>query len=144
MSFFSEILFIVVLIYLSVMDIRKRVVSMKVLYFLVLIAVINSIFIKKMDMTSISQGAFSGLFIILCSRITRKIGMGDGLVILATGILVGLYDNLLLLLISFLGACISFLVLYVFHKNIHIELPFIPYLTISYCIINLSWLWRVI
>ena len=67
-------------------------------------------------------------------KITREaFGYGDGIVILILGICLGLWDLLIVLMISFLGASLIAILLLVWNKGAKKQsMPFIPFLCIGY------------
>lgn len=75
-----------------------------------------------------------GLFLLLIGKISReKVGYGDGLVILTTGIWIGFTDCLLTLTTGLFMAFIFSAVLLALKKfKRDTELPFIPFLLFSY------------
>ena len=94
---------------------------------------------KSLKGTSISpilivSGADVGFVFLGISKITREaFGYGDGIVILIQGICLGLWDLIIVLMISFLWASLIAILLLVGNKGAKIQsMPFIPFLCIGY------------
>ena len=106
----SQGVWIVYLTCLSVIDIRTRKIPIWLL------------------------GAGVGIAFLGISKITREaFGYGDGIVILILGICLGLWDLLIVLMVSFLGASLIAILLLVWSKGAKKQsMPFIPFLCIGY------------
>lgn len=79
-----------------------------------------------------------GMIMLLVSWITKQsVGYGDGVVLLILGIYVGWQSILAIYMLSVLIAGISGIILMLFfHKNKNYEIPFVPYLAISFGIVR--------
>ena len=79
-------------------------------------------------------GVGIGLFLLIVSRMSRgSIGAGDGLVYLVTGLALGFFRNLELLVISLLFASLAGLGLMVFRKvGRKYAMPFVPFTAVAY------------
>ena len=59
-------------------------------------------FFQNQSIYEMLTGVLAGSFILILSRLTKgRIGMGDGIIFMLTGLYLGLIDNLLLMCISF-------------------------------------------
>lgn len=77
--------------------------------------------------------ALGGALILLSFLSRRSIGMGDGMMFVATGIFLGLSDNLWLLLLSLGMSAIASLVLLILLKYKGKDrIPFIPFMLTGY------------
>ena len=83
---------------------------------------------------SVIAGALSGAVMIIASIITRgAVGIGDGVIVLITGMFLGIRQNMELLIVALLLCAVTSLVfITVFRKNRRYEIPFIPFLTLGY------------
>lgn len=85
-------------------------------------------------------GILVGLFLLFISFITRQqIGLGDGILFVITGIGLGFFDNIILLMSSLFLTSIVALSLFVAKKIKRKEtLPFIPFVWVSFICILLK------
>ncbi len=89
------------------------------------------------------SGAFAGVLLMGVSVVSRgSIGMGDGIVFLLCGVVLGVYEALVLL---FLALCLSATagvgLLIVKKVGGNASLPFVPFVCIGY---GVMWLWKII
>ena len=134
----SQGVWIVYLTCLSLIDIRTRKIPIWLLSAGGVMAIVMQIW-KSLKGASISpilivSGATVGIVFLGISKITREaFGYGDGIVILILGICLGLWDLLIVLMISFLGASLIAILLLVWNKGAKKQsMPFIPFLCIGY------------
>lgn len=82
-------------------------------------------------------GAGLGILCLLFGKITEEsLGYGDGYLLLAIGLLIGLKKNIALLIIAlFLSAIFSMVLLILKKGNRKTTIPFVPFLLLSWCII---------
>lgn len=82
-------------------------------------------------------GVAVGIFLYFVGRITRgAIGEGDALVYLVTGVTLGFFGNLELLLVSLFFSAIVSIFLLVFHKVKKTDrIPFVPFTAIAYGVV---------
>lgn len=115
-------------------DIRKRTITVR--YMILFGAVGLGLHIYRQEMTAISLllGVAVGIGMILLSLVTREsIGMGDGFVLMTTGIFLGGAANVELLFYGLLYAAVFSLGIVVFQKKKKKrEIPFIPFLFLGY------------
>jgi len=90
------------------------------------------------DGVLVAAGAGVGLVFILISKVTReKLGVGDSLIILALGILLGFWEVMILILIAFLAsACFGIVMMCWKKKNRHSSFPFVPFIALSYALVT--------
>lgn len=80
-------------------------------------------------------GLMPGLIFLLFAWLTKKVGYGDGWLLLILGFVLGYYQCVTILMISLLLASITAIILLVFyHVKRNTKLPFIPFLTAAICI----------
>ena len=135
-NIFLNIIFMVFLCICTVFDIRKKEIPI----YLILIGIISSfgvniwqIFEGTISVTGLGISFLPGLFFIIISFFTKeKIGYGDGLILIVSGLVLGFYRCFLGLCISLICSSVFALFLLVFHKaKKDSELAFIPFLTIG-------------
>lgn len=86
-----------------------------------------------MNITAPLLGCVPGLFFLGLGKITKAVGLGDGMILLILGILVGYGQMIILLTISLLlQAVVSVLLLGLKKVNLKTGIPFIPFLTGGY------------
>lgn len=130
------------LVVLSVFDGRERKVPMSLLgggTLLTIVLVMRDCFSNSNDWHRIVLAAVLGLtpgvFMLLSAYVTHRVGYGDGLALLAVGMLEGYKKCWGLLCISLMIMsfwCIGLLMLRKGTRNT--ELPYLPFLTVAYLI----------
>lgn len=123
----------ILLFCLSIQDYKYSSISLVSIIPGIVLAVLINLYMDNYSFSFMILGAFSGLIIILCSRLTDSIGIGDGLVLFVTGIAVGLYSNLVIMMIAFLVASLCIFICFPW-KASRKSIPFIPFITIGYVI----------
>lgn len=118
----------------SFIDIRTKKVSFRVLFIYTILGILNLFLFDKQNLFVAIGGACIGILILGLSKITRGgVGMGDGFLLVVTGLFLGVWRNTELLLGSFFLAALFSVVLLIFKKaNRKKEIPFIPFLLISF------------
>ncbi|MCH5256908.1 MAG: prepilin peptidase [Lachnospiraceae bacterium] len=131
-----NIIFIIFLCTCTVFDIRKKEIPIH----LILIGLISSfgvimwqIFEGTVSVTGVGVSFLPGLFFLLISFFTKeKIGYGDGLILIISGLILGFYQCFLGLCISLICSSVFALLLLVLHKvKRDSKLAFVPFLTIG-------------
>lgn len=122
------------LIYCGMKDLKCRKISL----FIVAIAFISMLallpFYKNISCFDIIGGFLVGVTLIIISKISRgQIGIGDGLIFCVTGIGLGFWNNVCLLLYSlFLAAIFAGFIFIIKHTNKKQFIPFVPFVCIGY------------
>ena len=82
-------------------------------------------------------GCLVGIVLLLIARLSREaIGYGDALMIIATGVFLGIVDNVLLILCSITAAALCSLVLLIFKINKKQDaIPFVPFMLCGYIVL---------
>lgn len=111
-------------------DFKWKKVSLKIMLLYGILGILNTVFFPSQTIISIIGGVFLGVCIMGVSKITRGgIGLGDGLIVVVTGIYLGLWKNLELISGGFFLAFIcSMFLLIVKKENRKKEIPFVPFL----------------
>lgn len=132
----SDIIVIISLIISSIQDFKYKKISLWIISFSALLLLVLSIF-KKSGLITIIGGVIVGIIVISISIITRsKIGIGDGIVLIMTGIVLGFWRNLELFMYALsIAALISILLLILKKVKKKDSLPFVPFILISYLIV---------
>lgn len=112
---------------------RKEIECMKVLLFGV-IGVSLHLYLGQVSVYDMLLGAGMGIIVMLCSLLSGgMIGMGDGLVIMVTGIFLGARKNMQMLCCGLIIAAIISLFLMVCRKKKkHESIPLMPCLLLAY------------
>jgi leader peptidase (prepilin peptidase)/N-methyltransferase len=139
----NSIFLLILLAGYSVEDIRKK--RIRTQYLLVFAALGMFLFFYDTQLDSawdLFGGMLLGVGIILLSLLTRgSIGMGDGLILLVSGIYLGIEKNFLLFMLALFYAALCSLILLakgrIRRKNLSAisgkhEIPFIPFLLAAY------------
>lgn len=130
----SKMIIGLLLFFSTIKDIRSKSISLPLVIVscacLILIMPFNNVITIK----SAILGTLVGLFIILVSKLTKgQIGIGDGIILLATGLGLGIWDNIALLTFALFLSAICCVILLAFRLvNLKMTIPFIPFLFLSY------------
>lgn len=118
----------------SLEDVKYR--RLTVIYILMfgIVGVILHMFAPVCSIYSILWGMLLGIVLILISVVTRgSLGMGDGILLVVTGVYLGGYGNLQLFLYGLLlSALCSLGLLLLKRKKRKDEIAFVPFLLLSY------------
>lgn len=119
----------------SIEDIREKKITVMVTLLSGIIGILLHLFFQNQSIYEMLTGVLAGSFILMLSRLTKgRIGMGDGIIFMLTGLYLGLIDNLLLMCISFsLAGIWGLFLVFLKHNSRSERIPFIPFLFISYC-----------
>ncbi len=122
----------------SYTDIRKKVVYVKVIVPFLLIGILLCISPLGNGIHNALYGTVVGLAILILSFATNgAVGEGDGLVLMITGFYLGFLNNIRLLCMAlFLSAIVSVAAVILGKWGKKTELPFMPFLLISFLIIK--------
>ena len=118
-------------------DLRERQVSIIEIIIFGVIGIILNILCKNHSITSVMGGVMIGCLVMIFSYLSNeKIGKGDALLILVTGLYLGFRGTLTLLWISsILAAVIGTIIVKRYKAREDMELPFVPFLLIGYLLI---------
>lgn len=86
------------------------------------------------------QGAIVGIGVLFLAKVTREgIGYGDGIILLITGLYLGLRQNALLFLLAILLSSVFALVFWMVKRvDRKTEIPFVPFLAAAF-LIQVCW-----
>ena len=135
----KEALVLILLIILTITDIKKREISVFIISIFSIIAITLIFMDDNRNIFGILCGVLVGVVLLLFSYISREsIGYGDGLVFLVTGLYLGGYRNLELLLVAVFAAAIFGLSIVFITKDIKKSIPFIPFVLFSFVFSEIS------
>ncbi len=121
----------------SIEDLISKRVNISSLALFALAGVIIRLCILKDSYLSILAGTAIGVVLLIVSKLSKgQLGMGDGAVLIVTGIYLGFWSNTALLWLASLLSGVVCLVLWLFlHKDKTYTVPFVPFLLVAYMII---------
>lgn len=139
MIIIESILFIWLLV-LAVVDIRKGSFSGKYLFFaLVFFSVAIGIlcFLNLKDWKSVVSGGAAGSVFLIASIVTKgAVGIGDGYILMVCGMVLGLYQVVILIILALCLASAFGILLWVRKKaGRHTKIPFAPFICAGYGVI---------
>ena len=129
-------LVLAVLIVCAVSDYRKKEIKL-IFPMLLSIAAVAMFFLGgDIAFKSVAAGMAEGIAIIILSLITQgRIGMGDGILLASTGLMLGWKDNFIMFFFAcFLSACVSALILILKKGNRETKIPFIHFMVPGFLI----------
>ena len=129
-----EIILLLWLLAMSIIDIRKGSFSGKYLFFAL---VFFSVAINLKDWKSVVSGGAAGSVFLIASNVTQgAIGLGDGYILTICGIVMGLYQVMVLIIFA-LCLVSAFGILLWVHKKAgrHTKIPFAPFICAGYGVI---------
>lgn len=137
--FIYDILIVVIGILLfaaGIIDIKKRLINRRFLLLLLLVCLATAPLKKNFGIWDTLGGLSVGLCAIGVSMISRgQIGKGDGYVIAAVGIVLGLRRCLAVVSIALLMMCMVAMIILALKKgNRHTKLPFLPAVFVGYMV----------
>lgn len=125
----------------AVEDVKEKKVHRLLLVFMLMVGVIGGVYScveQSNNLWQLLGGLTLGICIIGFSLISRgQIGMADGVIITALGMICGARDCLVIVSIaSMIMALISIIILIIRKGNRLTQLPFVPALLIGFCIVG--------
>lgn len=124
----------------SLEDIRQKKITVTLTLISGIAGILMHLIFQNQTIFEMIAGAFPGLLIFAAGGLTRsKIGKGDGIVFMLTGLYLGLAENLRLMFFSFSLAGIWGLYLLLIKKcEKEKRIPFVPFLFLGYCLSMIS------
>ncbi|HEX3022131.1 MAG TPA: prepilin peptidase [Lachnospiraceae bacterium] len=137
MEVLLNIFTILFLMTLAVIDMKERKIPCVVLSISFLVALLSTVLVKHGITTEQLCGMTIGFLFILISLVTRgQLGIGDGITLVITGVVIGFWDNLLMVLYALFAAGITAIILIVFKRSNRKErIPFLPFLLLGYIVV---------
>lgn len=118
----------------SLEDLRDNKITVTITLFSGILGIILHLLSPDISIFEMIEGMFSGAWVILLGCLTGgKIGIGDGIIFILTGLYLGAEKNLALMCLSFsqAGICGIFLLLFGCCKRDG-RIPFVPFLFLGY------------
>lgn len=135
-----EILLLIWLAILAVVDIRKgafsgRSLVVSLIFFTIVMVAVCFLNIK--DWKIIMSGAAAGAVFLLASVVTQgAIGMGDGYILTVCGMVLGIYQVVVLIILALcLAAVVGILLCMLKKAGRHTKIPFVPFICAGYGVI---------
>lgn len=133
----STLICIVLLLIGAIDDLKTKTISIWIPVSGIIAGIVLFFFAENRE--DIIGGCVLGLFMLGTSFVVKDFGMGDGVMILMTGVLKGMNICLESLMISFFIASISGCIIYLLKKEREkLFLPFIPFLLIGVLCIEVA------
>lgn len=135
----------------SIMDISKRKISSAVVYGFGILGIIWHIAFQRLELRSIAGGMLIGIVLYVISVISHeKIGKGDAILFIVTGIYLGFWNNIWLLwsasvIVALYGLAFVFIHYRIKQEKIETEsvketkLPFVPFVMVSFLFCLWKW-----
>lgn len=126
----------ILLLVMSIQDIKACSVSNRYIAILAVVCVVGGSFGAGLSWMDLLGGCSIGLGLVGVSILTKEqIGVGDGLVIAALGLLLGTIRTLTILSIaSIIMACVSIFFIIIKKGTKKMKLPFLPAISIGYVV----------
>lgn len=124
----------IMLIICGMKDLKSRKISLYIVGIAFLCMICLLPFYKNISYLDLVGGFLIGILLITISMLSRgQIGIGDGLIFCVTGLGLGFWNNVCLLLYSLLLAAIfAGIILTLKYKNRKQVIPFIPFVCVGY------------
>ena len=133
------VLVFIVLVIEALKDFRKKEVNIPVLGILVVAAMVMIFLGKDISVSNAIIGLAEGLLLILVSVMTKgQIGMGDGILLAACGLMLGGKDNMVMFFFACLSsAIVSVLIMIIKKADKKTTIPFVPFMIPGFLIMVL-------
>lgn len=121
----------------TITDIRSKRVSILACILLTVVGIVGRILDGNMEPISLLTGVIPGLIMILISIISKgRLGLGDGIIVICMGLLMGVTLVIETLIIAlFLVLIVSVVLLARKKVAFNSSLPFVPFLFVAFCIL---------
>ena len=133
------VLVFIVLVIEAVKDFRKKEVNIPVLGILVAAAMVMFFLGKDISVSNAIIGLAEGLLLILVSIMTKgQIGIGDGILLAACGLMLGGKDNMVMFFFACLSSAIASVLIMIIKKaDKKTKIPFVPFMIPGFLIMVL-------
>ena len=124
----------------AAIDIKKKEISLLISLIVSMLAIALLIFSKDIKISSALVGLLEGFLLMGVSFFTKgQIGYGDGIILCATGLLLGWKDNLTMFFFSCLICAIfSLCLLTIKRADRKTKIPFVPFMVPGFLLTILS------
>lgn len=124
----------------SLEDIKEKKITVNITMLSGIIGIVLHLFFQNQSIYEMLAGTLPGFGILLLNRLTKgKIGIGDGIVFMLTGLYLGFGKNMMLMLLAFVLA--GFYGLFLLIKGAEQreeKMPLIPFLFLGYGLMIVS------
>lgn len=129
---------VVFLIPCTITDLKSKTIPIWWTVVFGISAMIYQIFWKKQKLETILFSMIIGVTLLVAAKISnQRIGYGDGIIFLILGLWIGFWDGISLLFFSLiLSSIISVYLIIVRRKGRDYRIPFIPFVTAAYIILE--------
>lgn len=123
----------------SIEDIKRKQITLMITLFSAVLGLMCHIVYQNQSIYSMLAGVASGILVLTFGILSGgKIGMGDGVILMLTGLYLGAEKNMALMMVSFaLAAAWAGIAIVVLHHDKKDRIPFVPFLFLAYLIIML-------
>ncbi len=127
------------LLYLSAEDIKSKTIPVIPIMGWGIFAIVAHLISGKNDILSMTAGMIPGTIAYVLSVLTKeKIGKGDAVLLMVTGLYMGFWGNVFMLWAGLILAAIGGIIaMAMFNRKRGDELPFVPFLFAGYLVILL-------
>ncbi|MBO5373514.1 MAG: prepilin peptidase [Lachnospiraceae bacterium] len=124
----------------SIEDIKRKKITVSITLFSAILCILLHLLFRNESIYSMLAGMLSGTVIVLLSKLSKgRISMGDGVVLMLTGLYLGFWENLCLMFLAFSLASIwGIYQLLVRHKSKDERMAFVPFLFVGYVLLVLG------
>ena len=124
-------------------DLKREIIYVPLIVCMGIIGVICHIFLQENTIWNLMSGMLVGVILLLGGIWSgEKIGYGDGVIFIMTGIFLGFWGNMILLVIASILAGVTCTGLLLTHKKCKEEqIVFVPFIFISYVILLILTVW---
>ena len=136
---FRFVFVLIVLIIEAVTDLKKQEINIPVSGIMAAAAIPIYFFAKDISVLNSIIGIAEGLLLILISVMTKgQIGMGDGILLAACGLMLGGKDNFIMFFFACLfSAVVSGLIMLVKKADKKTKIPFVPFMITGFLVMVL-------
>lgn len=122
------------LMFNSILDIRKRQISLMVTAIIAFTGIIEIYLKGQIVWWEIMVSLLPGMLCVFLAYVSAgKIGYGDAWILLALGIVLGAEGIMVLSIVAiFAAGATAMVLLLLFHKDPHYEIPFVPFIMLGY------------
>lgn len=120
-------------------DWKEKTVYLYILFLAGIMGLILHLVYHDRSITDLLAGALVGAIMIFAAWVSKEsIGTGDGAMLIVSGIYLGFWKNLMLVVIAlFLAGGAAIFFLFIMRKERNYRIPFLPFLLVAYLLILL-------